>query len=222
MVPSQSAVLHAVRQPHRHIAGQCCPFCGQDIPDDKVEEIGGRIAAREQERLSGAMNRLREQYEREKAEAEAKAKVELEQAKRGAAGDAERLRAEMAAREAAAYEDARKVAEEEARAKYDAAEAARKEHEADLLARITQANEAVSTAEEEKAGLAEKLERINAENAAAIAMLAREAAEREEALRISVAARETALREEVGKKAEEDAQAKYEAAEAARKEREAA
>jgi hypothetical protein len=35
--------------PHLHIVGETCPTCGQGIPPEKLEEISGRIAARERE-----------------------------------------------------------------------------------------------------------------------------------------------------------------------------
>ena len=47
MVASQSSVVQTSLKPHLHIAGQRCPFCEQEIPPDKLEEISGRIAARE-------------------------------------------------------------------------------------------------------------------------------------------------------------------------------
>jgi hypothetical protein len=98
MVASQSSVVQTSLKPHLHIAGQRCPFCEQEIPPDKLEEISGRIAAREQARLSEATGRLREQHAREKAHADAKAKAELEQARRDGAAEVHRLKAEAATR----------------------------------------------------------------------------------------------------------------------------
>ena len=60
MAVSPSSALQNAPKPHVHITGQSCPFCDQPIPADKLEEISGRIAAREQERLSQAIGRLRE------------------------------------------------------------------------------------------------------------------------------------------------------------------
>lgn len=66
-MPGQSSALQATIHAGVHFSGQQCPFCEQDIPLDKLEEISGRIAAREQERLREATGRLRDQHAREKA-----------------------------------------------------------------------------------------------------------------------------------------------------------
>jgi hypothetical protein len=218
MAASQSSVLHSAHKPHLHVAGQQCPFCDQEIPADKLEEISGRIAAREQARLSEATNRLREQHGREKAQAEAKAKADLEQAKRDAAAQAEKLKTEAAAREAAVREEARKAAEAAAQAKVVAAENVRKETEAAMLARVAQADEAKAAAEKARAGLATQIEQVKADSAAAIAKAAQEAAEREKTIRAEAArAAQNAMTErlaaaEEAKKASDKARADAEAA----------
>jgi hypothetical protein len=183
MVASQSSVVQTSLKPHLHIAGQRCPFCEQEIPPDKLEEISGRIAAREQARLSEATGRLREQHAREKAHADAKAKAELEQARRDGAAEVHRLKAEAATREAAICEQATKVAEEAAGARLGAAERARKESEAVMMARITQAEMARQVAQQAQVRLSTQLQQVRSESVAAIQQAARDAAARETAIR---------------------------------------
>src|SRR5262249_18156717 len=55
-----------------------CPSCGQDIPPDRIQEISGRIAAREREQALALTSRLESQFLAEKARIEAKAKAEFE------------------------------------------------------------------------------------------------------------------------------------------------
>ena len=167
MASSQFSALQTSPKPHLHIAGQQCPFCEQDIPADRLEEINGRIAARAQAQLSEATSRLREQHARDKAQADAKARDELEHAKRAAAIEAEKLRTEAAVREAAAREQATKTAEEAARA-----------------------------AERTRAGLTVQLQQVRGESRAAIEQEKRDAAAREAEIRAeSARAAEAAVKD---------------------------
>jgi hypothetical protein len=182
MAFSQSTAFRSDHHPHLHVAGEQCPFCGQDIPEGKLEEISGRIAAREQERFAEALAGLQEQYSLEKSQAEAKAKSDLEQAKQEAAHEAEQLKAEAASRETAARDQARKEAEESAAARIAAERAARKEKEGELTAEIAQMTEAKKSAEEASAALTLQLEELCTEKDAALARAASEAAEREKSI----------------------------------------
>jgi hypothetical protein len=196
MAFSQSSAFRPDPHPHLHVAGEQCPFCGQDIPEEKLEEISGRIAAREQERLSEAVARLQEQYRLEKTQAEAKARAELEEARRQAAEQAERLKAEASSREAAAREQARKEAEEAAAAGLAAARKAREEKEAELAAKIAEEAGARKAAEEASAALTLQLGRLRTEKEAALARAAADAAEREKLVRAEgAAAAEEAMKE---------------------------
>src|SRR5215472_4625912 len=85
---------------HVHLSLETCPTCGQEIPADKIEEIGGRIAAREREQALAITLQLEKQYANEKAAAEAKAKADLESEHR-----------QSALREQRAREEAQKAAE---------------------------------------------------------------------------------------------------------------
>ncbi len=77
---------------HLHVEGETCPWCEQDIPADKLADIKGRIAAKEQERTQAIAARLAGQY----------------------ASALEQERRDSAAREARACEAARQLAEAEA------------------------------------------------------------------------------------------------------------
>src|SRR3954469_25536201 len=100
MPVSQSSALKSPAQPHFHFSGQTCPYCDQPIPEEKLQEISGRIEAKARERLAEETNRLRDQFIRERQQADANAKAELDRAKRDAAAQTERLKAEAAEREA--------------------------------------------------------------------------------------------------------------------------
>jgi hypothetical protein len=186
-MPSQSPALQASIQPHTHISGQQCPFCEQDIPLDRLEEISGRIAAREQLWLAEATGRLRDQHARERAEAEANAKADLEQARRDSAATVERLTTEAATREASIYAEATRAAEGAAQLRLEEASRARLEETAGLLTRLQSGEQAKFAAEERMANISTELETIRAESAAAILKATEEAAGREEAIRAEAA-----------------------------------
>src|SRR5260370_36172784 len=63
---------------HPHLDLESCPTCGQEIPPDKLEEISGKIAAREREQTLAITAQLEKLYAIEKTEADAKAKADLE------------------------------------------------------------------------------------------------------------------------------------------------
>jgi hypothetical protein len=83
-----------------------CPWCDQEIPPEKLQEISGKIVARERAQLQAITEKLQQRYAIEKAEADAKAKADLELE-----------RQQGAAREAAAREEAWKAAEAASRKK---------------------------------------------------------------------------------------------------------
>jgi hypothetical protein len=196
-MPAQSSALQASFQPHAHISGQQCPFCEQDIPLDKLEEISGRIAAREQEWLSEATGRLRDQHAREKLQAEAKAKADLEQARRDGAAVVEILKAEMAAREVLIRAEVTRVAEEAAQARLEAANRTRLEETTGLQARLQTAERARIDAEERTTSIAAEVLIIREESAAALQKAAADATAREEAIREAARTTEAAYLERV-------------------------
>jgi hypothetical protein len=97
---ASASALRPVPTPHLHIDGETCPTCGQEIPREKLEEVSGRIAAREREQTLAITARLERKYEAEKAAAAAQAKAELELVSR-----------QSAERESAAREETRRAAE---------------------------------------------------------------------------------------------------------------
>ena len=103
------------RQPlfsQMHLGAKTCPWCEQEIPPEKLQEVSGKIVARERAQMQAITEKLQQRYAVEKAEADARAKADLE-----------RERQQSAAREAAAREEARKTAEKAAANKLAEAEA---------------------------------------------------------------------------------------------------
>lgn len=96
---------------HLHAKGETRPWCEQEIPPQKLEEISGKIALREREQSLAITARLEQKFEAERIDAEALAKANLELERR-----------QSAAREAAAREETRKIAETAAAEKMAAAE----------------------------------------------------------------------------------------------------
>jgi hypothetical protein len=178
------ASRHPAAHPH---SGQQCPFCEQEIPLDRLEEIRGLIAAREQLWLAEATGRLRDQHARERAQAEAKAKADLEQARRDSSASVERLTTEAAAREASIRAEPTRVAEEAAQLRLEEASPVQLEETAGLLMRLQLAEQATIAAEERMANVSTELETIRAESAAAIRKATEEAAGREESSRAEAA-----------------------------------
>jgi len=80
--------------PHVHFSIESCPACGQAIPPDKLEEISGKIAAREHERRLAISAQLEKQYAAEKAHADAKAQADLELERQQSAAREARVRQE--------------------------------------------------------------------------------------------------------------------------------
>jgi DNA repair exonuclease SbcCD ATPase subunit len=66
------------QSPQLHIDGETCPWCEQKIPPEKLEEINGKIAAREREQTHAIAAKLEQQHAIDKTEADAKAKADLE------------------------------------------------------------------------------------------------------------------------------------------------
>lgn len=169
MSASASPALKISSAPHFHPDGQNCPYCDQPIPDDRLEEVNGRIEARARERLSEETERLRDEHGRERAQADARAKAELDQLKRDAA-----------TREASVREEARRIAHDAAQIKVAAAQQAQLE------------------AEQARAGIADRFEAMQAQNAETIAQINRNAAAREATIRAeATAVAEGALREKL-------------------------
>ncbi len=122
------APTHLAVGAHRHVAGECCPWCDQPIPNEKLAEISNRIEVREREYMGELTARLKEQHAREKREAELKAKAELDAAREQA-----RVAAEAAVQERlAGIEAAKKVAEAQVQTLKASQDAMVKAREAEL------------------------------------------------------------------------------------------
>jgi hypothetical protein len=98
--PASTSLLSEPLSSHLHIDNEKCPWCEQVIPSEKLEEVSGKIAAREHEQVLAITARLQQQYTLDKAQADAKAKADLELERRRNAerlAEAERSRQEMQA-----------------------------------------------------------------------------------------------------------------------------
>jgi len=167
MIPQPAASTSPFRQspsPHLHIYSETCPWCEQDIPPEKLEEISGKIAAREREQADAITAKLEQQYTIDKAQADAKAKADLELE-----------RQYSAARETAAREEARKAAEAAAAEKLAEAERSRQEMQAGLQQQVAQAEAARVAAEQTGASLQTQLQRLRQDSEAALAAAKAEA-----------------------------------------------
>jgi hypothetical protein len=127
---------------HIHLSLEICPTCGQDIPPDKVEEIGGRIAAREREQALTITLQLQELYATEKAAAEAKAQADLECE-----------RQESALRERQVREEAQKSAKELINQRQADAENAHRQLTAKWQQKLADAEAARNSAQQTEARL---------------------------------------------------------------------
>jgi len=197
---------------HVHLSLETCPTCGQEIPADKIEEIGGRIAAREREQALAITLQLEKQYANEKAAAEAKAKADLESEHR-----------QSALREQRAREEAQKAAEKLVSETKAQAEQARGALVAEWQQKLAEAESARKSAEQTEASLQAEMEVLREKNAQAIEGLKAEAKRREieirnEAIRDaqSAAAERIQAAETARRESEETLQAKINEAEASR------
>jgi hypothetical protein len=206
--PSESINLTT----HVHLSLEACPTCGQEIPADKIKEIGGRIASREREQALAITLQLEKQYGIEKAAAEAKAKADLESE-----------REQSALREEQAREDARKAAEKLINEKVAQGEQARGELVAEWQQKLVDAELARKSAEQTEATLQAEMKVLRETNAQALEAMNAEAQQREieirnEAIRDTQSAMAERLQavETARLETEETLQAKINDAEASR------
>jgi hypothetical protein len=185
---------------HLHLDGDTCPWCEQDIPPEKLEEISGRIAAKEREQTRAITAQLEHQHEIDKAQADAKAKADLELE-----------RQQSATREAAARDEAKNAAEAVAAQQLAEAETSRQELQAALQQQKVDADAARLTAERAAADAAAQLEQLRQDNEAAQA-----------AAQVEADRREAEIRDEAQKAADAAAAEKLAEAETNRQELQAA
>lgn len=156
-----------------------CPSCGQAIPPDRLEEISGRIAARDREQASALTARLERQFTAEKAKADAKAKADIEIEK-----------CQSVEREAKAVEKAKSDAAAELRIKLEEAERARMDLLAANQKKLDAATAAHHLAEARASTLQTEMQELRQSNVAELETVKKEAAARE--AEITVQARKDA------------------------------
>ena len=197
---------------HLHTDGDTCPFCEQEIPPEKLEEISGKIAMRESERERAIRTTLDQQYAIDKTQAEAKANAALELE-----------RQQSVAREELAREEARKVAEAISNEKLAAAERARQALQATLQEQALKAETATAAAVKAHTDLLAQFQTSQRENGAALAAAKADAEGREKQIRLDAAqaaektvAEKLAAQETARQAAEADLLTKIAAADATR------
>jgi hypothetical protein len=174
---------------HPNFGLEICPTCGQEIPPDKLEEISGKIVAREREQTLAITAQIEKQYAIEKMEADAKAKADLESERR-----------QSAAREARVREEAQKAAEKFIIERQAEAEQARRMLEAGWQQQLADAESARKSAEQVEAKLQAEMKDLRENGARALEAAMADAKEREaeiqnEAKRELIAAIEAGQRE---------------------------
>jgi hypothetical protein len=145
-----------------------CPTCGQEIPPDKLEEIGGKIAAREREQRLAITSQLEKQHAIEKAQAETKAKADLESE-----------RQQSAIREVRARDEAHKAAQKLVDAKLAEAEQARAALVAGWQQELVGAQAAQRAAEEMSRAQRAEIDELREKSAKTIEALTLEGKQRE-------------------------------------------
>jgi len=163
----------ALTSPHLHTDGDICPFCEQEIPPEKLEEISGKIAVRESERERTIRTTLDEQYAIDRVQADVKAAAALELE-----------RQQSAAREELAREEARKAAEAISNEKLATAERARQVLQTALQEQAAKAETAQAAAVKAHTDLLAQFQTSKQETAAALAVARTEAATREKQIRL--------------------------------------
>jgi hypothetical protein len=172
---TDTTTASAFRQPlpsHLHIDNEICPWCEQVIPPEKLEEIGGKIAAKEREQAQAITAKLEQQHALDKAQADAKAKADLALE-----------RQQSTAREAAAREEARQAAEAAAALKLTEAERIRQEQQAGLQQKVEAAEGARIAAEQAGVSLQTQLQQQLQDSEAALAAAKADATAREADIR---------------------------------------
>jgi hypothetical protein len=179
-----------------HIAVDTCPTCGQEIPPDKIEEIGGSIAAKEREQTLTITAKLEKRFaqELELAGAQAQANIKFE-------------RDQSAIREATARREGREAAEKLVGEKQRELE----QVIAALRQQIDAAESRRQSAEETEASLRTEMEDLRQAGAAAL-----------EAAGAAARQREMEIRDEATRNAESSAANRIAMIEAAQMEAEAA
>jgi hypothetical protein len=184
---------------HVQFSVEACPSCGQEIPPDKIEEIGGRIAAREREQTLAITAQLNKQYAIEKLAAEAKAKADLESERK-----------QSVAREMRVRDEAHEAAEKLTNERQAQAEQARGELVAEWQHKLAEAETARKSAEQTETNLQAEMKELREKSAAAL-----------EAVKAEAKGRETEIHNDAKRTADSAAMERIAAIEVAHRESEA-
>jgi len=82
------------QSPHLHIDGETCPWCEQVIPPERLEEISGKIAAREREQTHAITAKLEQQHALQLDELRKAKEAEVAKMREDTAAEALRIRRE--------------------------------------------------------------------------------------------------------------------------------
>ena len=94
MIPQSASTPSFLKpqSPHLHIDGETCPWCEQEIPPEKLEEIRGKIATREREQKHAITAKLEQQYALQLDELRKAKEAEVAKLKEDTAAEALRIR----------------------------------------------------------------------------------------------------------------------------------
>jgi hypothetical protein len=94
MIPQSAPTFLKPRLPHLQIDGATCPWCEQEIPPERLEEINGKIAAREREQMHAVTAKLEQQHALQFDELRKANEADVARGKEDAAVEALRIRRE--------------------------------------------------------------------------------------------------------------------------------
>jgi len=96
MIPQSAPTTSLLnpRLPHLHIDGETCPWCEQEIPPERLEEIRGKIAAREREQTHAITAKLEQQHALQLDELRKAKEAEVAKMREDTAAEAIRIRQE--------------------------------------------------------------------------------------------------------------------------------
>jgi hypothetical protein len=96
MIPQSAPASSFLKpqSPHLHIDGETCPWCEQEIPPERLEEISGKIAARERQQTHAITAKLEQQHALQLDELRKAKEADVAKVKEDAAAEALRIRRE--------------------------------------------------------------------------------------------------------------------------------
>jgi hypothetical protein len=86
--PAPTSPFVTLPSPHLHIDGETCPWCEQEIPPERLEEIRGKIATREREQRDAITAKLEQQHALQLDELRKAKEAEVAKVKEDAAAEA--------------------------------------------------------------------------------------------------------------------------------------